>query len=247
MIRANRKFEWFRRIGWRAIKIGVSIAIDSRESRCESPVPLRVLVLFLYWWWPHALTPALVKERVTPVRNLGIFWKGSLDPSKASFRKWSKFENKRRDKIMMKHIHTITQRRRDDNKNKSFAFEGGGLWGREKNRPKTLVFVGNATTIKFWKWTFYCREILLSLRRLLITARTGSRFESQEYILGMREANHTISGIWPLLFGFCAISTRLPEERMGVAKKKSVPQRIPVKMLQKTLPKKKKKRRGINL
>ena len=29
------------------------------------------------------------------------------------------------------------------------------------------------------------------------------------------------SRIWPLLFGFCAISTRLPEERMGVTKKKS--------------------------
>ena len=27
------------------------------------------------------------------------------------------------------------------------------------------------------------------------------------------------SRIWPLLFGFCAISTRLPEERMGVTKK----------------------------
>ena len=26
---------------------------------------------------------------------------------------------------------------------------GGGLGGREENLPKTLVFVGNATTIKF--------------------------------------------------------------------------------------------------
>ena len=26
---------------------------------------------------------------------------------------------------------------------------GGGLGGREENRPKTLVLVGNATTIKF--------------------------------------------------------------------------------------------------
>ena len=40
------------------------------------------------------------------------------------------------------------------------------------------------------------------------------------------------SRIWPLLFGFCAISTRLPEERMGVTKK-SVPQRIPVKITKK--------------
>ena len=28
-------------------------------------------------------------------------------------------------------------------------FEGRGLGGREENRPKMLVFVGNATTIKF--------------------------------------------------------------------------------------------------
>ena len=28
-------------------------------------------------------------------------------------------------------------------------FRGGGLGGREENRPKTLLFVGNATTIKF--------------------------------------------------------------------------------------------------
>ena len=49
VVRANR-FARFARIGnssdsgesaWRAIKIGVSIANDSRESRCESPVPLR--------------------------------------------------------------------------------------------------------------------------------------------------------------------------------------------------------------
>ena len=46
------------------------------------------------------------------------------------------------------------------------------------------------------------------------------------------------SRIWPLLFGFCAISTWLPEERMGVTKK-SVPQRIPVK-----IKKKHKKTRG---
>ena len=47
---------------------------------------------------------------------------------------------------------------------------GVGLGGREQNRPKTLFFfffVGNATTIKFWKCKFYCREVLLSLRRLL--------------------------------------------------------------------------------
>ena len=43
---------------------------------------------------------------------------------------------------------------------------------------------------------------------------------------------------------FVAISTRLPEERMGVTKK-SVPQRIPVKITKKKYPKK--TGRGINL
>ena len=45
----------------------------------------------------------------------------------------------------------LAQRRRDDNKNRICAFEGGwGIRGGEGNRPKTLFFfVGNATTIKF--------------------------------------------------------------------------------------------------
>ena len=54
----------------------------------------------------------------------------------------------------------VFQRQRDDNKHKIYAFE--------ENRPKTLVFKGNAMTIKFWKCKFYCREILLSLRRVLV-------------------------------------------------------------------------------
>ena len=63
----------------------------------------------------------------------------------------------------------LDQRRRDDKKNKFCVFEGGGLGGREENRPKTLFFfVGNATTIKFWMCEFDCREILVSLRRLLL-------------------------------------------------------------------------------
>ena len=40
------------------------------------------------------------------------------------------------------------QRRRDDNKNKICVFEGGGgIGGREENRPKTLFFLGNAMAI----------------------------------------------------------------------------------------------------
>ena len=67
---------------------------------------------------------------------------------------------------------TIVQRKRDDNKNKICVFQGGGggRGGREEHCPKRyfLFFVGNATTITFWKWKFYCWEILLSRRRLLI-------------------------------------------------------------------------------
>ena len=42
------------------------------------------------------------------------------------------------------------QRLRDDNKNKIFAvLRGVGRGGREDNCPKTLFFLGKATTIKF--------------------------------------------------------------------------------------------------
>ena len=45
---------------------------------------------------------------------------------------------------------SLNQRRRDDNKNKICTLEGGGgLGAKSKHRPKTLLFVGNATTIKF--------------------------------------------------------------------------------------------------
>ena len=64
---------------------------------------------------------------------------------------------------------SISQRRRDDNKNKIFGFWGGGAWGQRGKSSKTLFFVGNAATIKFWKCKFYCRKILLSLRRLLVS------------------------------------------------------------------------------
>ena len=60
------------------------------------------------------------------------------------------------------------QRRRDDNKNKMFAFEGGGLGAERENHPKTLFFTGNATTIKFWKCKFYFREKNLSWNGRLI-------------------------------------------------------------------------------
>ena len=41
---------------------------------------------------------------------------------------------------------------------KCSLLRGGGLGAGEENSPKTLVFVGNATTIKFWKCKFYGRE-----------------------------------------------------------------------------------------
>ena len=47
------------------------------------------------------------------------------------------------------------------------VFEGGGNGGREENRPKMLFSVRNAMRIQFGNCKFYCREVLLSLRRLL--------------------------------------------------------------------------------
>ena len=49
VIRANRKFEWFVRTGWRAIKIGVSIANDSRESIRANRVANRVANRPCHW------------------------------------------------------------------------------------------------------------------------------------------------------------------------------------------------------
>ena len=47
-------------------------------------------------------------------------------------------------------------------------FRGGGWEGGQGGKlSKTLFFMGNVMTIKFWKCKFYCREILLSWRRLL--------------------------------------------------------------------------------
>ena len=46
-------------------------------------------------------------------------------------------------------------------------FRGVGRGGREENCPKMLFFLGNAMTIKFRDCKLYCREILLSWRRLL--------------------------------------------------------------------------------
>ena len=63
--------------------------------------------------------------------------------------------------------HDDDQRQRDDNRNKIFAFWGGGISGQRGKSSKMLFFVGNSTTIKFWNCKFYCREILLSLHRLL--------------------------------------------------------------------------------
>ena len=63
--------------------------------------------------------------------------------------------------------HEDFQGKRDDNKNKICAFQGGWAGRQGGKLSKTLFFIGNVMTIKFWKWTFYRREILLSWRRLL--------------------------------------------------------------------------------
>ena len=63
----------------------------------------------------------------------------------------------------------LAQRQRDDNTNRICVFERkGGTGGRQENRPKTLFFVRSAMPIKYWKCEFDCREIVLSLRRLLL-------------------------------------------------------------------------------
>ena len=43
---------------------------------------------------------------------------------------------------------------------------GGGHWG-QRGAPSKNAVVGNTTIIKYWNGNFYCRGILLSLRRLL--------------------------------------------------------------------------------
>ena len=77
---------------------------------------------------------------------------------------------------------TVTsQRRRDDSINKNFAFEGGGgLGGREENRPKNDVFHGKRHDNRILKGKFYCREILLSLRRLLTSWPHKQEKEEEE-------------------------------------------------------------------
>ena len=62
---------------------------------------------------------------------------------------------------------TESQRRRDDNKNKIWLVDRGGIRGGEENRPKMLFVLGNA-----WMCKLYCREIVLSLRRLLESAKS---------------------------------------------------------------------------
>ena len=78
------------------------------------------------------------------------------------------------------------QRKRDDNKNKICIFQGGGWAGGQRGKlSKTLFFVGNATTIKFWKWIFYCREILLSWRRLLNARKSKKARELEGHGFGV--------------------------------------------------------------
>ena len=70
----------------------------------------------------------------------------------------------------------VSQRKRDDNKNKICAFQGGWAGGQRGKLAKTLLFMGNVMTIRFRKWKFYCREILLSWRRLLVRRESRTEF-----------------------------------------------------------------------
>ena len=60
----------------------------------------------------------------------------------------------------------LNQRRRDDNKNKSFAFEGGGLGAERKNRPKNACFRGKRHDNKILK-----ADILLSRNFVVISGK----------------------------------------------------------------------------
>ena len=84
-------------------------------------------------------------------------------------------------------------------------FEGGGgaFWGQRGKSSKTLFFVGNATTIRFRKCKFYCRGILLSLRRLLIPPRPPLPTEKRPYRTSGGALNHY--GSFPEL---CVLSLR---------------------------------------
>ena len=97
--------------------------------------------------------PALPrKKQIVFQCRFGSFWELPAAHCRRDGRRFERTRKRRRaqegGRITRKNGRNVDQRRRDDNKNKIFAFEGGGLGGREEN-PKTLVFVGNATTIKF--------------------------------------------------------------------------------------------------
>ena len=78
-IRANRKLEWLVRIDSTRYNIGVRIVNDSRESHCESPVPLRYGRVL---WAMERLRPSgLVMSRWPPKQVLERnSWKLSQGP-----------------------------------------------------------------------------------------------------------------------------------------------------------------------
>ena len=89
-------------------------------------------------------------------------------------------------RLPRQHVPTTIRDSETTIKIKFCVSEGGGLGRREENRPKMLFFflVGSATTIKFWKFKFYRREILLSLHRLLYDSSQicGSKLQSAFHI-----------------------------------------------------------------
>ena len=68
----------------RAIKIGISIANDSRESRCESPVPLRRPPICTLSIELHKHLPHLKVSWTTPPPHKG----GNLPKSRGHFGRW---------------------------------------------------------------------------------------------------------------------------------------------------------------
>ena len=72
--------------------------------------------------------------------------------------------------MFLKFVYSRSARFRDGQTTikTKLRFSGGvGHSGQTGKSSKTLFFVGNVTTIKLKNCKFYCRDILLSLRRLL--------------------------------------------------------------------------------
>ena len=108
-------------------------------------------------------------------------------------------------------VNSETQRQRDDTLKKICVFQRGGHRG-EGNCLKKLFFVGNATTIKFWKCNFFPGErgtralvIVLSSRQVLRlwNAFKKSVFEASKLLSTKTLYWSTITAVKVIVEKFC--------------------------------------------